>query len=250
MAIVDYKSRVSERIWRSIAESNVPLSSIPQEQLKTLVDAIADGVIDVLREMSAEVGSDWDATAETADELTLWSGRPFLSLVERYTVTSERVRIRTGLLNKKSENVELVRIQDIDYRQGLGERIQSTAGGAELVAVLVVVTLEPSRAGAEDEPAARDVVEGAGHVGLKVGVAVAVAVDERSELDGGGELGPRPQLGPRLEVQPVFVSGEREEVVPVEEDVDAHVVERANGVANLGVEGVLRLHLDTQADGT
>jgi len=123
MASVDYKSRVSERIWRSIAESNVPLSSIPQEQLKTLVDAIADGVIDVLREMSAEVGSDWDATAETADELTLWSGRPFLSLVERYTVTSERVRIRTGLLNKKRENVELVRIQDIDYRQSLGERI-------------------------------------------------------------------------------------------------------------------------------
>ena len=119
----EFKSRLTARIWQSIAQSNVELSSIPRDQLETLVNAVADGVVEALAGTSAETGQDWDATAEMADELVLWSGRPLMSLVERYTVTTERVRLRTGLLSKENENVELVRIQDIDYRQGLGERI-------------------------------------------------------------------------------------------------------------------------------
>jgi len=117
------KSRLAARIRQSITDSNVQISSIPQDQLETLVDAIADGVIDVLAGLGSETGLDWDASAEVAEELALWSGRPFLSLVERYTVTTERVRVRTGLLSKENENVELVRLQDIDYRQSLGDRM-------------------------------------------------------------------------------------------------------------------------------
>lgn len=119
----EFKSRLTARIWQSIAQSNVELSSIPRDQLETLVNAVADGVVEALAGTSAETGQAWDATAEMADELVLWSGRPLMSLVERYSVTTERVRLRTGLLSKENENVELVRIQDIDYRQGLGERI-------------------------------------------------------------------------------------------------------------------------------
>ena len=123
MSVNTTKSRLAARIRQSITDSNVQISSIPQDQLETLVDAIADGVIDVLAGLGSETGLDWDASAEVAEELALWSGRPFLSLVERYTVTTERVRVRTGLLSKENENVELVRLQDIDYRQSLGDRM-------------------------------------------------------------------------------------------------------------------------------
>lgn len=123
MAANELKSRLTARIWQSIAESHVELSAVPREQLETLVNAVADGVVETLAGLSAETGLDWDTTAEVAEELVLWSGRPFLSMVQRYTVTTERVRVRTGLLSKENENVELVRIQDVDYRQNLGERI-------------------------------------------------------------------------------------------------------------------------------
>ena len=56
-------------------------------------------------------------------EQVLWKGRPFLSLVESYTITSERLKINTGLASKHVENFELIRVQDIDFKQGMGERL-------------------------------------------------------------------------------------------------------------------------------
>ena len=78
----------------------------------------------------------------------------------------------------------------LDPRQRLAEGVQPAAGGTELVAVLVVVALEPARTDAEDQPAVADVVDGAGHVGEQVGVAVGVAGDQRADLDPLGRLGP------------------------------------------------------------
>ena len=123
MTAQELRSRLVSRIWQSIAQSNAEVSSIPREELETLVDAIADGVIDTLNGLAPQVGADWDATAETEEEITLWAGRPLFSLVERYTVSTERIRVRTGMLSKENENIELVRVQDIDYRQSLSERI-------------------------------------------------------------------------------------------------------------------------------
>ena len=50
-------------------------------------------------------------------------------------------------------------------------------------------------------------------------------------------------------MQPVAVAREREEVVPVEQDVHAHVLEPAHGVAQVAVLDVLRLELDAQPHG-
>ncbi len=58
-----------------------------------------------------------------AEEEVLWEGRPFLSIGERYIVTTERVRIVTGVVGKDHEDIELVRLQDVDHTQGVGERI-------------------------------------------------------------------------------------------------------------------------------
>ena len=70
----------------------------------------------------------------------------------------------------------------LDARQRLAQVAQAVGRVAELVAELVVVALEPAGADAEDQPAARDVVDGAGHVGQQLRVAVAVAGHERAEL--------------------------------------------------------------------
>ena len=55
--------------------------------------------------------------------MALWEGRPFLSLRLYYQITSERVRITEGILGKEREDIELVRIQDIDHKQNLTERL-------------------------------------------------------------------------------------------------------------------------------
>ncbi len=63
------------------------------------------------------------ALAESHGEDVLWEGRPFLSLGELYQVTSDRIRMFNGLVARSVENIELIRLQDIDYHQGISERI-------------------------------------------------------------------------------------------------------------------------------
>ena len=121
-----------------------------------------------------------------------------------------------------------------------------------VVAVLVVVLLFPARTDAEDQPAARDVVDGAGHVGEQLGVAVRVAGDQCADLDARRLLGPRAQHRPALEVRSVGIAVQREEVVPVERDVDADVLTPADGVADVGIVGRvlgLQLHADAYRKG-
>ena len=106
--------------------------------------------------------------------------------------------IRTGM-SRDGRRVELAE-PGLDPRQRLLERGDPRADRAELVAVLVVVLLEPAGADAEDRAAAGDVVERAVRVGEVLRVAVAVADHERAELDPLGHLGHRAEHGQRLEV--------------------------------------------------
>jgi uncharacterized membrane protein YdbT with pleckstrin-like domain len=86
-----------------------------------------------------------------ADEMVLWEGRPFLSLLEHYTVTSQRIRIRRGLLSRATDDIELIRLQDIDLTQKVGERMVNigdltlrSADKSEPVAILQNIH-EPER---------------------------------------------------------------------------------------------------------
>ena len=79
------------------------MSAIPQDQMTVLVDAIADGVLLAVDELLNDAGlpSQLDDVAPvTGEEKSLWQGRPFLSVVTRYQITTERVRIVRGLLGK------------------------------------------------------------------------------------------------------------------------------------------------------
>lgn len=129
MTVEQTKSKIVASIWQSIAQSGVPVTAIPQEQMNALVDAIADGVLVAVDEALEDAGLPARQAAMSSvtplndEEQMLWEGRPFLSLVTQYQITTERVRIVSGLLGKDRDDIELIRIQDIDHTQGMGERL-------------------------------------------------------------------------------------------------------------------------------
>ncbi len=125
MSIDKSRAQVIGSIWQAIAQSGVDMSSVPQDQQEQLVGKIADGVMLTMDAILGEAVP-LTTTEEQVDELgerVLWQGRPFLSLVENYTLTSERLKIITGLVSRHVENFELIRFQDIDFKQGMGERM-------------------------------------------------------------------------------------------------------------------------------
>ncbi len=135
MSVDQTKAAIEKRIWQAIASSGVNLSAIATADLEKLVDQITGAVLlefdDLLGTASAipEVQGAPENAAKAAimdvpaGEQILWEGRPFLSLVERYAITDERVRILTGLVGREHEDIELARVKDVDWKQGVGERM-------------------------------------------------------------------------------------------------------------------------------
>jgi hypothetical protein len=125
MTIGDDLNSIKSSIWRAIAQSGVDISSIPAEQQEILVSRIAEGVILNLDGILQEENPyPKEIKEDLADqEKVLWEGRPFLSIVETYMVTTERIKIVKGLFGRDVEIFELIRLQDIDYKQNMGERI-------------------------------------------------------------------------------------------------------------------------------
>jgi len=121
------RAKMISSVWQAFAQSGVDLSAVPTEQQEKLVSKVADTVLVTMDEILGDsVPKTSAAQAEEVDEhdeQILWEGRPFLSLVEHYTLTNERLKITSGLVGRKVENFELIRMQDIDYKQNLGERV-------------------------------------------------------------------------------------------------------------------------------
>ncbi len=124
MSIEQSRAKVVASIWQAIAQSEVNLSSIPQTEQDKLVNKIADTLLITLNDILDDIPSALPVEADDEeDEKTLWNGRPFLSLVETYVLTTDRIKIVKGLLSRDIENYELIRIQDIDISQAVSERI-------------------------------------------------------------------------------------------------------------------------------
>lgn len=160
--VADMRARVKARVWQAVALNNLAMADIAKDKLESLANDITDGVLVEMDALLEQIGAPVDllpdqgagvsAQAGTAatpvavvaedkgakgerpakgstlpaqedEEQILWKGRPFMSLVERYVVTTERVRIIRGMLTNDRDDIELLRLQDVDYRQTLGERI-------------------------------------------------------------------------------------------------------------------------------
>ena len=76
------------------------------------------------------------------------------------------------------------------------------------------------------------------------------AVHTLAEFDPAGLLGEGRKHRPRLEVRAIPITGQREEVVPVEENVDAEILEFGRGLPNVGIAGVLWCELHADANGS
>lgn len=125
MPIDNIRARVTASIWQAIAQSGVELSSLDKEQQEVLVSNVTDAMLVTIDQVFSEVSEQQPKSeVPTADgEQILWQGRPFLSLVETYAITNERLKIVKGLLARDIENYELIRVQDIDLSQKVSERI-------------------------------------------------------------------------------------------------------------------------------
>ena len=132
MAIENLRAQMIASVWQAIAQSGVDLSGVPQEQQEKLVGKVADTLLVTMNQILDEqaplerLPAAAPAVMEesaTDGEKVLWEGRPFMSLVESYQITTQRLRIVRGLLSRNIENVELIRIQDMDFKQGISERM-------------------------------------------------------------------------------------------------------------------------------
>ena len=135
MALNEAHARIKSRVWQAVAQSDLDLSALDKDARESLVDLVTEAaLLEMDTEMDrslAEEGKQLRTTAGIPDtsvfddekEDILWQGRPFLSLTLHYTITDERIRITEGLLGKSRANIELVRIQDINYSQTFSERL-------------------------------------------------------------------------------------------------------------------------------
>ena len=125
MSISEMQAKIKASVWQAVAQSGVDVSSLPEGEMDKLVGAITNGVLQEVDELLSQATSAPVQPVDEAgddEEKVLWEGRPFLSISVYYKITSERVRITEGLLGKEREDIELVRIQDVDQTQSLTER--------------------------------------------------------------------------------------------------------------------------------
>ena len=127
MSINEAHARLKANVWKAIAQSQLDVSALPKDTLESLVDVMADAA---LLEVDATLGKElFDTQTEPAPEQeqegeqSLWEGRPFLSISKHYRVTNQRIRITEGILSKKRVDIELVKIQDINQKQTISERM-------------------------------------------------------------------------------------------------------------------------------
>ncbi|HEX9118436.1 MAG TPA: PH domain-containing protein [Anaerolineae bacterium] len=141
MSVEETHARIANRVRQAIDASNIAFSTAQRAQLDGLVVQITNNVLlefdELLSHMAPAPAAPVPApaatlpaamtapaaTSGTDEETVLWEGRPFLSIGEHYVITSERVRIIRGVIGKDHEDIELVRVKDVDHTQGVGERL-------------------------------------------------------------------------------------------------------------------------------
>lgn len=126
---------VSTEFQRSLAETGTQITALPANQVDAIVSAMANSVFAAIAAVQDEAfgqpaaaprpavpagGSDM---VQDVPEQQLWRGRPYLTVGTVYEITSQRIRVITGLFGNTIDEVELVRVRDTRVKQHLGERM-------------------------------------------------------------------------------------------------------------------------------
>jgi hypothetical protein len=124
----EIRDTVNRTFYSSLEESGTEITAIPPGQLQAVVRAVSDSIYAVmegLEEQSPSTGplvAGSDPLAE-GEEPVLWTGKPMMTLGERYELTTQRLRIFRGVFARNLEEIDLVRIRDTKVSQHLGERM-------------------------------------------------------------------------------------------------------------------------------
>lgn len=132
----EIRQTVNEQFFQSLSESGTQITALPQDQLKAIVDSMADAMFAAIAAVEDEQSSvPADVTAMSAraiegedddvEETELWRGRPYFSIGTIYVLTTQRIRIIKGVVGKRIDDIELVRIRDIRVKQHMGERMMA-----------------------------------------------------------------------------------------------------------------------------
>ncbi|MFN8495114.1 MAG: PH domain-containing protein [Caldilineaceae bacterium] len=135
----DVRKAVTAQFYQSLSESGVQITALPQNQLQAVVNALADGVFAAMAAVEAQTdtltsnvaGATRAAAPQSSatpnvgnyPETLLWRGRPYLTLGTVYELTSQRLRVLTGMLTNNVDEVELIRVHDTQVKQHIGERM-------------------------------------------------------------------------------------------------------------------------------
>lgn len=129
MSVQISRENIRTKVWKAIAKGEIDISTLPEEDLERLVAIVIDAsILEIDDQITESEAADTTAEkqyysgSDSDGEKLLWKGRPFLSISEHYMITDERVRVIKGILGKDKEDIELIRIQDIDQTQTLRER--------------------------------------------------------------------------------------------------------------------------------
>jgi hypothetical protein len=132
MSVNETHARIQAQVWQAVQQSGLDVSGIKQETLTALIEFASEAALMVVdTEMEVTMAEEQGQESKLIDEDimldnkedVLWEGRPFLSISLHYTITDERIRITSGIFGRAHENIELVRIQDINYKQTMSERM-------------------------------------------------------------------------------------------------------------------------------
>jgi len=133
------RQKITSQFYQSIAESGVEITSIPQNQLQTIINALSDGInaaFEAVMEEDAQTAAattrsmaastsgleSLNNSGDEPPEEVLWTGRPYMTIGTRYELTNQRLRVFRGILGKTLDEVELVRMRDTRINQHIGER--------------------------------------------------------------------------------------------------------------------------------
>src|SRR5258708_6011007 len=132
----------------------------------------------------------------------------------------------------------------LDAGQRLLKSSQPVSRFAERESVLVVIALEPAGAEAEHEPAARQLIDGAGPICDQIGISGSDRADHGADLWSLGVDRRGGQERPAFELVAVGVAVEWKEVVPKPDAVHAQLVGATPCIAQLRDRALLWVNRD------
>ena len=127
-------------------------------------------------------------------------------------------------------------------RHGRVQVLEAAHRGAEFVAILPVVALEPAGTNAEDGPPAGNMIHRAGHVGEKLRIAIAVASYQWPDLNLFSCLRDGRKQRPALEMLATGVTRQGVEVIPDVDHVHTQRFGLLGGTPNVCVTGMLGMN--------